>query len=158
MRTRMFAAAFGLAAFAAGNAARADEGMWMPSQLPDISEQLKAAGFRGDPRALADLAKPPMNAVVKAGGATGAFVSKDGLVLTNHHVAFGVIQYNSNATRDLIGNGFIAADRAAELPANPDYRHRCCSAPSGPRPWRVHGRPHRTSPAPCCWTPSGRTG
>ncbi len=122
MRTRMFAAAFGLAAFAAGNAARADEGMWMPSQLPDIAAQLKAAGFRGDPRALADLAKPPMNAVVKAGGATGAFVSKDGLVLTNHHVAFGVIQYNSNATRDLIGNGFIAADRAAELPANPDYR------------------------------------
>jgi hypothetical protein len=68
-----------------------------------------------------------MNAVVKVGGATGAFVSKDGLVLTNHHVAFGVIQYNSGkgpdgVERDLIGNGYIAADRAAELPANPDYR------------------------------------
>jgi hypothetical protein len=122
MRNRMLAAAFGIAAVAASDAARADEGMWMPSQLPDIAAQLKQAGFRGDPRELADLAKPPMNAVVKAGGATGAFVSKDGLVLTNHHVAFGVIQYNSNATRDLIGNGFIAADRAAELPANPDYR------------------------------------
>jgi len=102
--------------------ARADEGMWMPSQLPDIAAQLRAAGFKGNPSDLADLTKPPMSAVVKVGGATGAFVSKDGLVLTNHHVAFGVIQYNSKPDRDLIANGFIAADRASELPANPDYR------------------------------------
>ncbi|MDQ3229760.1 MAG: S46 family peptidase [Pseudomonadota bacterium] len=117
MRLSMFVAM----TFAAG-AASADEGMWMPSQLPEISAQLRAAGFKGDPSDLAELAKPPMNAVVKVGGATGAFVSKDGLVLTNHHVAFGVIQYNSNKERDLIGNGFIASDRNAELPANPDYR------------------------------------
>jgi len=104
------------------SAAHADEGMWMPSQLPDIASQLKAAGFRGNARDLAELAKPPMNAVVKVGGASGAFVSKDGLVLTNHHVAFGVIQYNSKPGRDLIQDGYIAADRAAELPANPDYR------------------------------------
>ncbi len=103
-------------------AANANEGMWMPSQLPDIGVQLREAGFKGDPRDLAELAKPPMSAVVKVGGATGAFVSKDGLVLTNHHVAFGVIQYNSRPDRDLIGSGYIAADRAAELPANPDYR------------------------------------
>ena len=67
----------------------------MPSQLPQIAAQLQAAGFQGDPAGLAELAKPPMNAVVKVGGGTGAFVSKDGLVLTNHHVAFGVIQYNT---------------------------------------------------------------
>ncbi|NUS61492.1 MAG: S46 family peptidase [Lysobacter sp.] len=96
--------------------------MWMPSQLPDIATQLKAAGFKGDPKELADLTRAPMNAVVKVGGATGAFVSKDGLVLTNHHVAFGVIQYNSKPERDLIANGFVAADRAGELPANPDFR------------------------------------
>ena len=91
--------------------AHADEGMWMPSQLPDIARQLRETGFKGDPRDLAELARPPMSAVVKVGGATGAFVSKDGLVLTNHHVAFGVIQYNSRPDRDLIGNGYIAADR-----------------------------------------------
>jgi hypothetical protein len=107
---------------AATTAAHADEGMWMPSQLPGIAPQLRAAGFEGDPAALADLTRAPMNAVVKVGGATGAFVSKDGLVLTNHHVAFGVIQYNSKPERDLIANGYVAADRAAELPANPDYR------------------------------------
>ena len=48
----------------AATTARADEGMWMPSQLPDIAAQLRAAGFKGDPAALADLAGPPMNAVV----------------------------------------------------------------------------------------------
>lgn len=112
---------------AATSVAHADEGMWMPSQLPEIAAQLRAAGFEGDPAALADLTRPPMSAVVKVGGATGAFVSKDGLVLTNHHVAFGVIQYNSGKApdgteRDLIADGYVAADRAAELPANPDYR------------------------------------
>jgi len=118
MRPRVLALSLALCA----TAAQADEGMWMPSQLPDLARQLRAAGFKGDPSDLAELTRAPMNAVVKVGGATGAFVSPDGLVLTNHHVAFGVIQYNSKPDRDLIGNGFVAADRAAELPANPDFR------------------------------------
>ena len=127
MRHRLLALSLGLPAGLLAVPAHSDEGMWMPSQLPAISKQLRAAGFKGDPRDLAQLAKPPMSAVVKVGGATGAFVSRDGLVLTNHHVAFGVIQYNSGkrpdgTERDLIGDGYIAADRAAELPANPDYR------------------------------------
>lgn len=130
MRISMLAAAMAAGAVSAGigaGQARADEGMWMPAQLPDIAAQLKEAGFKGDPEDLADLTRAPMNAVVKVGGATGAFVSKDGLVLTNHHVAFGVIQYNSGKsvdgqTRDLIGGGYIAASLAEELPANPDYR------------------------------------
>lgn len=104
--------------------AQSDEGMWMASQLPSISQQLKAAGYRGDPAALAELTRPPLSAVVKVGGATGAFVSDQGLVLTNHHVAFGVIQYNSNAQRNLIEQGYVAASRGEELPANPDFRLR----------------------------------
>ncbi|KAF1695267.1 S46 family peptidase [Pseudoxanthomonas koreensis] len=104
------------------NGAQADEGMWMPSQLPRIAAQLEQAGFAGDPAALADLTAAPLNAVVRTGGGTGAFVSADGLVLTNHHVAYGVIQYNSSPERNLIDNGYVAADRAAELPANPDFR------------------------------------
>src|SRR5579859_5237659 len=105
-------------------AAQADEGMWMPSQLPTIGKQLRAAGFQGNPADLADLTRAPLNAVVKVGGATGAFISNEGLVLTNHHVAFGVIQYNSNAKRDLIQDGFVSHARSEELPANPDFRLR----------------------------------
>ncbi|MGY3038883.1 hypothetical protein ACVWWQ_000470 [Rhodanobacter sp. TND4EL1] len=104
--------------------AQADEGMWMPSQLPSIGRQLSGAGYQGIPAALADLTRPPLSAVVKVGGATGAFVSDQGLVLTNHHVAFGVIQYNSNAQHNLIEEGYVAANRSEELPANPDFRLR----------------------------------
>ncbi|MGN6480610.1 S46 family peptidase [Luteibacter sp.] len=104
--------------------AKADEGMWMPSQLPSIAKNLNAAGFRGNAADLADLTKAPLNAVVRVGGGTGSFVSADGLLVTNHHVAFGVIQYNSRPDRDLITNGYVAPDRAGELPANPDYRAR----------------------------------
>ncbi|GAB6195088.1 S46 family peptidase [Lysobacter xanthus] len=118
MRRRLLATALALSIAPAA----ASEGMWMPSQLPEIAAQLKAAGFAGDPAALADLTRPPLSAVVKVGGATGAFVSKDGLVLTNHHVAFPVIQYNSRADRDLIANGYVAKTRAEELSAAPDYR------------------------------------
>ncbi|MBN8728237.1 MAG: S46 family peptidase [Xanthomonadales bacterium] len=96
--------------------------MWLPSQLPDIAAELAGAGFKGRPGDLADLTRPPLAAVAKVGGATGSFVSADGLVLTNHHVAYGVIQYNSQPGKDLLRDGYIAADRAAELPASPDYR------------------------------------
>ena len=127
MRHPLFSLSLGLPILLSAGAACADEGMWMPSQLPDVARQMKAAGFKGDPRDLAELARPPMNAVVKVGGASGAFVSNEGLVLTNHHVAFGVIQYNSGkqadgSDRNLIRDGYIAATRADELPANPDYR------------------------------------
>ena len=102
--------------------AAANEGMWMPTQLPELAKTLKAAGFKGDPRQLADVTAPPLSAVVRVGGGTGAFVSGDGLLLTNHHVAYGVIQYNASKEHDTINEGFIASGRDDERPANPDYR------------------------------------
>jgi hypothetical protein len=102
--------------------AHADEGMWMPTQLPDLAKPLKAAGFKGNPADLANVTAPPLSAVVRAGGGTGSFVSDDGLLLTNHHVAMGVIQYNSTAEHNLIDGGFIAQGRADERPSNPDFR------------------------------------
>ncbi|WNH53978.1 S46 family peptidase [Stenotrophomonas oahuensis] len=102
--------------------AHADEGMWMPTQLPELAKPLKAAGFKGNPADLANVTAPPLSAVVRAGGGTGSFVSADGLLLTNHHVAMGVIQYNSSPEHNLIDNGFIASGRSDERPANPDFR------------------------------------
>ena len=125
MRRTMWAMAAGAAlvgGVGANGEARADEGMWLPMQLPDIAAKMKAAGYRGEVAKLADVTRPPLAAVVKLGGATGAFVSGQGLIVTNHHVAFGVIQYNSSKERDLIGNGFVAPGMAGELPANPDFR------------------------------------
>lgn len=119
---RRSAAALALGMGMMAGHAGADEGMWLPTQLPQIGTALKQAGFAGDPAALAEVTRPPLNAVVKVGGGTGAFVSADGLLLTNHHVAFGVIQYNSSARDNLIDAGFVAGKRADERPASPDFR------------------------------------
>jgi hypothetical protein len=48
-------------------------------------------------------------------GGSGAFVSKDGLVLTNHHVALGQLQKMSSAANDYVKNGFFARECAAEI-------------------------------------------
>ncbi len=103
-------------------AAHANEGMWMPTQLPELANTLKQAGFKGDPKELADVTAPPLSAVVRVGGGTGSFVSDEGLLLTNHHVAYGVIQYNASKEHNYIDDGFIAQGRDDERAANPDYR------------------------------------
>ncbi len=103
-------------------AASADEGMWLPSQLPDIAPQLREAGFKGRAAGLADLTRAPMNAVVSLGGCTASFVSPQGLVLTNHHCAYGAIQLNSTPQTNLIADGFIAATLAGEVSAGPAAR------------------------------------
>ena len=46
---------------------------------------------------------------------TGSFVSKDGLVLTNHHVGRGSIQQVSDKDHDYVKNGFYAPTREQEI-------------------------------------------
>ena len=110
------------AAALAATAAHADEGMWMPKQLPQIAKGLKAGGLAMDPAKLKELTDFPMGAVVSLGGCTASFVSPQGLAVTNHHCAYGSIQYNSKPDRDLLKNGFYAATLADELPAAPGSR------------------------------------
>ncbi|AMJ58205.1 MULTISPECIES: S46 family peptidase [Stenotrophomonas] len=122
MTRKPLTAALALGMSLAAVAAHANEGMWMPTQLPELAKTLKEAGFKGDPTQLADVTAPPLSAVVRVGGGTGAFVSDDGLLLTNHHVAYGVIQYNASKEHNFIDDGFIAQGRDDERAANPDYR------------------------------------
>jgi hypothetical protein len=103
-------------------AVRAEEGMWMPSQLPDLAPRLRALGFAGDPAAFADLAGHPMGAVASLGGCSASFVSPDGLVATNHHCAIGALQMSSTPERDLLRDGFLAKTRAEEPWAGPGSR------------------------------------
>ncbi|HUO85005.1 MAG TPA: S46 family peptidase, partial [Thermoanaerobaculia bacterium] len=98
------------------------EGMWMPRQIPQLAEELEAQGLEIDPAALADLTGYPMGAIVSLGGCSASFVSPEGLVVTNHHCAFGSIQYNSSEERDLITDGFLAMNKDRELPAAPGSR------------------------------------
>lgn len=94
-----------------------DEGMWLPHQLEllDLEAQgLKipaASLYKKDGTGL-------MSAVVNLGGGTAEFVSKDGLLLTNHHVAYTAIQRASDKTHDYLADGFLARSHAEEIPAH----------------------------------------
>ena len=110
-----------LAIFASFSA-KADEGMWMPQQLPQIAKQLKAAGLKLDPSTLTRLTDFPMGAVVSLGGCSASFVSPQGLVITNHHCVYNSVAVNSTPQRDLLADGFLAKTMAEELPAAPGSR------------------------------------
>ncbi len=101
---------------------RADQGMWMPQQIPDLAPRLRTLGFTGDPKAFADLTGQPMGAVVSLGGCTASFVSPDGLIVTNHHCVTGGLQFNSTPQRNLLADGFLANTRQEELSNGPGSR------------------------------------
>ena len=100
----------------------ADEGQWQPYQLPQLKSELKRIGIVLPAEKLADLSKHPMSAILSLGGCSASFVSETGLVVTNHHCAYGAIQRNSSAEKNYISNGFLATSMAEELPAGADAK------------------------------------
>ncbi|MCB9765858.1 MAG: S46 family peptidase [Alphaproteobacteria bacterium] len=102
--------------------ARADEGMWLPEQLPGLSDELAALGLELPPSQLADPAQDPLAAVVSLGFCSAAFVSEDGLIGTNHHCVSGYLSYLSDAANDRARDGYLAGSREEELWAGPAAR------------------------------------
>lgn len=90
--------------------AAADEGMWTLDNLPLDAIETRY-GFRPSPTWIEHVQK----ASVDFTGASGAFVSPDGLVLTNHHVAMGQLHKLSATGRDFVRDGFYAGSAAEEL-------------------------------------------
>jgi hypothetical protein len=89
----------------------ADEGMWTYNRLP--LEQLKADhDFEPSADLLTRLQK---GSVRLNNGGSGSFVSPNGLVMTNHHVASDCIRKVSSEKKDYVADGFYAATRAREL-------------------------------------------
>lgn len=114
---------FLIVSFLFSAAVQADEGMWQPSQMPALSAQAKALGMEIDPDRLSALTEYPLNAIVNLGGfCTASFVSDQGLIATNHHCAYGSIQFNSTPEKNLLQDGFVANDFAAELRVDPTVR------------------------------------
>ncbi len=113
MRLRLPALALLLAVSAS---ARVDEGMWTYDNLP--TKKLKEKyGFEPSQAWLDHLRLSVLRfGRPGTGGGTGSFVSKDGLVLTNHHVGRGSIQRVSGpGEKNYLVHGFVAANREAEL-------------------------------------------
>lgn len=112
----------GVAALCVSTPLFAEEGMWLPSQTPDLKEKLTKAGLELKAEDLGNLNVAPLNAIVSLGGCSAAFVSPEGLVATNHHCVYGSIQYNSKPGQDYITDGYLAKSNAEDLPAAPGSR------------------------------------
>lgn len=104
----------------AGFSTRADEGMWLLTQLNrQTMERMQELGLQLTANEIYD---PRMNgtltdAIVQfGGGCTGSVISKDGFVITNHHCGHGYIQQLSSVEHNYLEDGFVAKNRAAELP------------------------------------------
>ncbi len=104
--------------FMTASAVHAVGGKWTPEQL-----------LEHDPAWLAELGlEIPagdlwstgegglLEAVVQVGGCSSGFVSPRGMLVTNHHCVFGILQHHSTAENDVIADGYLAASPADELP------------------------------------------
>ncbi|MFN7958560.1 MAG: S46 family peptidase [Holophagaceae bacterium] len=107
MRLTALAAALVLAA---APLLQADEGMWTFDNVPVKAIQAKYGVDLG-PAWLKNL----QLATLRFPNGTGAFVSRDGLVITNHHVGRDAIAQVSSAKADYVRDGFTAATRAQEI-------------------------------------------
>ncbi|MCK4573362.1 MAG: S46 family peptidase [candidate division Zixibacteria bacterium] len=97
----------------------ADDGLWPLYDLDRLPlDSLRAAGLELTPEEIFNPGQGALaDAVVQLGGGSSSFVSPDGLIITNHHVAFGAVQKQSTVERNYIRDGFYAAARSEEVPA-----------------------------------------
>jgi hypothetical protein len=91
--------------------ARADEGMWTFDN-PPLKQWKERYNFEPTSEWL-DMVR--LACVRLNDGGSASFVSPDGLVVTNHHVALGQITKLSTKERDLVKNGYYAKTQADEL-------------------------------------------
>jgi hypothetical protein len=96
-----------------------DEGQWLPTQVREMD--WAALQKRGMVLTKDQFWHPEkggtLSATVQINGCTASFVSKDGLLLTNHHCGFGAVSELSTPQDNLLRDGFAAADRGSERPA-----------------------------------------
>lgn len=104
---------------------RADEGMWPLTLLQKIQDPMQARGLKlsaDDIYAInhASMKDAIVRLMTKQGRmfCTGEIISKEGLMLTNHHCGYGSIQELSSTTDNILKNGFWAANHEAERRAN----------------------------------------
>jgi hypothetical protein len=103
-----------------GGVAGAVEGKWTPEQVldhdPAWRRSLRSLGLELPPERLWGRGGGGLlEAAVRVGGCSASFISAEGLLITNHHCAFGILQQHSTPERDLITRGYLASGRSEEL-------------------------------------------
>jgi len=109
MRSKLLLFAAAVAAIAP--VLHAEEGMWTFDNPP--LKLLKAKYNFTPTQAWLDHLR--LSSVRLNDGGSGSFVSPNGLLLTNHHVARGQLQKNSTAEHDYLANGFYATSADEEM-------------------------------------------
>ncbi len=97
----------------------ADEGMWLLPLLEKMNgKAMKELGCELTPKQIYDINNTSLkDAIVQfGGGCTGEIISKDGLLVTNHHCGYGNIQKLSGIGHDYLKDGYWAMNRSEELP------------------------------------------
>jgi hypothetical protein len=98
---------------------RADEGLWLPINITQtIYGQMQKLGVQLTAEQIYSVNTSSIkDAIVSFGGfCTGEIVSRQGLLLTNHHCAESSIQSHSSVETDYLKNGFWAQTWEDELP------------------------------------------
>src|SRR6266480_5304659 len=89
----------------------ADEGMWTFDN-PPLKQLKDKYNFTPTTQWLDHIR---LSSVRFNDGGSGSFVSPNGMVVTNHHVAFGQLQKVSTEKKDYVKDGFYAKTQADEL-------------------------------------------
>lgn len=112
-RFNIFAIGFTMACFFTSEFCRSDEGMWLFNDLP--LAHLKAKyDFEPDAAWTEHVMKSSVRFNV---GGSASFISSNGLVLTNHHVASDTLFKLSNEQNNYLKDGFVANSLSQELKA-----------------------------------------
>ncbi|MDD4292443.1 MAG: S46 family peptidase, partial [Bacteroidales bacterium] len=99
---------------------RGDEGMWLLPLIEKLnSKKMSELGFKLTAKDIYDINNSSLkDAVISfGGGCTGEIISKEGLLLTNHHCGYGSIQKLSTVEHDYLQDGYWAMNREQELPS-----------------------------------------
>jgi len=98
---------------------KADEGMWLLNLLQNNVSEMTDLGLELTPDQIFSINNSSLKDAVGAldyGSCTSELISSEGLLLTNHHCAYGEIQKHSSLEHDYLKNGFWAMSREEELP------------------------------------------
>ncbi|NDI97667.1 S46 family peptidase [Flavobacterium sp. LaA7.5] len=98
--------------------ARADEGMWFLMHIERLNyRDMQKMGLQLTPDEIYSINNHSLkDAIVQFnGGCTAEIISKEGLVLTNHHCGYDAIAELSTPEANYLKNGFWASTRQGEL-------------------------------------------
>lgn len=101
----------------------ADEGMWLMQDIKKLPiAEMRAKGLQLSPEEIYNpdgisLKDTVFKVRIGGGGSgTGSFISSQGLIITNHHVAFDGIASASTTEKNYLDKGYVAGSQAEEIP------------------------------------------